>query len=187
MKENYFLIHGSFGSPFVNWLPWLRRELRKRSAEVYTPDFPTGAGFQNYDNWAKLLKVYLDAGLITENTIIFAHSIAPVFISKFLVENQISVKKLVFVAGFNNYISDTDEIGNSISRQMYLEDLQLVDVKKYCNDIVCLYSDNDPYIPYKTQKAFADTVATEQKIIKGGGHLNSEAGYREFPELLKYI
>ena len=66
MKENCFLIHGSFGSPFVNWLPYLHKELRKRSKEVYTPDFPTGVGFQNYENWSKLLKVYLDAGLITE-------------------------------------------------------------------------------------------------------------------------
>lgn len=95
-KENYFIIHGSFGSPFGNWFPWLRKELRRRSKEVYTPDFPTGVGFQNYENWAKLLKVYLDAGLITENTTIFAHSIAPVFVCKFLVENKVKVKKLVF-------------------------------------------------------------------------------------------
>ncbi len=27
-NANYFLIHGSFGNPFVNWLPWLRKELR---------------------------------------------------------------------------------------------------------------------------------------------------------------
>lgn len=83
MKENYFLIHGSFGNPFVNWLPWLRKELEGRNREVYTPDFPTGVGFQNYENWSNLLEAYLDAGLITENTTIFAHSIAPVFISKF--------------------------------------------------------------------------------------------------------
>lgn len=93
--ENYFLIHGSFGNPFVNWLPWLRKELRNKSKEVYTPDFPTGVGVQNYENWAKLFKVYLDAGLITENTIIFAHSIAPIFICKFLSESKVKVKKLV--------------------------------------------------------------------------------------------
>ena len=27
MKNNYLIIHGSFGSPFVNWIPWLRKEL----------------------------------------------------------------------------------------------------------------------------------------------------------------
>lgn len=80
MKNNYMLIHGSFGSPYVNWLPYLRNELIKRDLEVYTPDFPTGISYQNYNNWSKLLKTYFDSNIITENTIIFAHSIAPIFI-----------------------------------------------------------------------------------------------------------
>ena len=27
--NNYLLIHGSFGSPFVNWFPYLRNEIEK--------------------------------------------------------------------------------------------------------------------------------------------------------------
>lgn len=95
---NYFLIHGSFGSPFANWLPWLRKQLRNQSEEVYTPDFPTGVGFQN-----------------------------------------------------------------------------------------CFYTKNDPYVSYEAEKEFADTIATKQIIIENGGHLNSESGYREFPELLEVL
>ena len=109
MKNNYLIIHGSFGSPFVNWIPWLRKELEKDNLEVYTPDFPTGVGYQNYDNWSKLLKTYVDSGILNENTIIYAHSIAPVFICKFLVENRIKVKRLVFVCGFNNYLGINEE------------------------------------------------------------------------------
>lgn len=184
MRPNYFVIHGSFGSPFANWFPWLRRELRKRGKEVYTPDFPTGVGFQNYDNWDKLLKVYLDAGLITEDTTIFAHSIAPVFISKFLIEHQVHVKKLVFVCGFNNYTS-TDNDYDSVNRGMYLDNL--AELKQYCDEVICIYSDNDPHVSFDLEKAFADTIATKQEVIKGGGHLNSESGYREFPKLLDFI
>ena len=183
-NANYFLIHGSFGNPFVNWLPWLRKELRNRSKEVYTPDFPIGVGFQNYENWSNLLKVYLDAGLITENTTIFAHSIAPVFICKFLVQNKVKVKRLVFVCGFNNYFG-IDEDYDDVNRGMYLENL--TDVKNYCDDIICFYTDNDPYVSPEAEKKFADVVATRQIMIDGGGHLNSESGYREFPELLEYI
>lgn len=183
-KENYFLIHGSFGSPFANWLPWLRKQLRNQSREVYTPDFPTGVGYQNYANWSKLLKVYLDAGLITENTTIIAHSIAPVFICKFLIENKVKVKKLIFVCGFNNYLGIDDDYDN-VNRGMYLENL--ANVKQYCNEIICFYTENDPYVDYEAEKEFADTIATKQVIVKNGGHLNSENGYREFPELLEFI
>lgn len=183
MKDNYFLIHGSFSNPFSNWFPWLYEELSRRDAEVYVPDFPTGVGFQNYANWSKLLKVYFDAGLITENTIFFAHSIAPVFVCKFLIENKIRVKKLVFVCGFNNYLG-VDKDYDSVNREMYLDNP--AEVKKYCDEIIAFYSDNDPYVKYKYEKDFADTVATKQVVIKGGGHLNSESGYKEFPELLEY-
>lgn len=101
MKNNYLLVHGSFGSPFSNWIPYLRKEIENKDLEVYTPDFPTGVSYQNYENWSKLLKTYVEANIINENTIIFAHSIAPIFICKFLVENKIKVKRLVFVCGFN--------------------------------------------------------------------------------------
>jgi hypothetical protein len=40
--NNYFIIHGSFGNSFVNWFPYLRKEIEKKELEVYTPDFPTG-------------------------------------------------------------------------------------------------------------------------------------------------
>ncbi len=184
MKNNYLLIHGSFGSPFVNWFPYLRGEIEKKNLEVYTPDFPTGVGYQNYENWSKLLKIYFDANIFNENTIIFAHSIAPVFVCKFLVENKIKVKRLVFVCGFNNYLG-IDKDYDAVSESMYFN--KLSEIKNYCDDIVCFYSDNDPYVKYEAEKEFADTITENQIMISGGGHLNSESGYTEFSELLKYI
>lgn len=184
MKNNYFIIHGSFGSPFVNWVPYLRKKIESRGGEVYTPDFPTGVGYQSYENWSKLLKTYLDAHLISENTTIFAHSIAPIFISKFLVENKIKVKRLVFICGFNNYFG-IDQDYDAVNQSMYFDDLQ--EVKNYCSDIICFYTDNDPYVRYDAEKEFADMITENQVIISGGRHLNSESGYTEFQELLKYI
>ena len=184
MKSNYLLIHGSFGNPFVNWFPYLRKEIENRNLEVYTPDFPTGVGYQNYENWSKLLKTYVETNILNENTIIFAHSIAPIFICKFLIENKIKVKRLVFVCGFNNYLG-IDKDYDAVNESMYFDYLE--NIKKYCQDIICFYSDNDPYVKYEAKKEFADTITENQILIRGGGHLNSESGYTEFPELLKYI
>ena len=184
MKNNYLLTHGSFGSPFSNWIPYLRKEIESKDLEVYTPDFPTGVGYQNYENWSRLLKTYVEANIINENTIIFAHSIAPIFICKFLVENKIKVKRLVFVCGFNNYLG-IDKDYDAVNEGMYFDNL--TDVKNYCDDIVCFYSDNDPYVKYDAEKEFADAITENQIMISGGGHLNSESGYTEFSELLKYL
>ena len=62
-----------------------------------------------------------------------------------------------------------------------------MDVKKYCNDIVCFYSDNDPYVKYEAEKEFADTITNNQIVIKSGGHLNSESGYNEFTDLINFL
>lgn len=182
--NNYLLVHGSFGNPFSNWIPWLRSELEKQNLTVYTPDFPTGIGYQTYKNWSNLLKSYVSSNILSENTIIFAHSIAPVFICKFLIENKIKVKKLVFVCGFNNYFGINEEY-DTVNESMYLDNLSKI--KDYCNDIVCYYTKNDPYVKYETEKEFADTVATKEIVIPEGGHLNSESGYTEFTNLLEEI
>ena len=182
--NNYLLLHGSFGSPFSNWLPWLRSELEKQNLIVYTPDFPTGVGFQTYENWSKLLKCYVSSNILNENTIIFAHSIAPVFICKFLIENNIKVKKLIFVCGFNNYFGINEEY-DTVNKTMYLDNLS--EIKNYCNDIVCFYTKNDPYVKYETEKGFASVVGTKEIVIPDGGHLNSESGYTEFVNLLEEI
>ncbi len=184
MKSNYLLVHGSFGNPFSNWLPYLRKEMESKGLEVYTPDFPTGVGKQNYENWSNLLKTYVEGNIVNENTIIFAHSIAPIFICKFLVENKIKVKRLVFVCGFNNYLG-IDKDYDTVNKSMYFD--SLVDVKNYCSDIVCFYSDNDPYVKYEAEKEFANTITENQVLISGGDHLNSESGYTEFHNLLQYL
>ena len=58
MKENYFIIHGSFSSPYSNWFSWLYDFIESEGKQAYVPDFPIGVGYQNYENWSKLLKVY---------------------------------------------------------------------------------------------------------------------------------
>lgn len=181
---NYLILHGSFGSPFGNWFPYLRSELEKKELIVYTPDMPTGMGYQNYDNWSRVMDGYVSADILNENTIIFAHSIAPVFICKYLVERNIKVKRLVLVCGFNNYLGINEEY-DAVNESMYFNNLS--DVKNCCDDIICFYSDNDPYVAFDIEKEFADLIADKQIVIPNGGHLNSESGYSEFEELLEYI
>jgi predicted alpha/beta hydrolase family esterase len=184
MKDNYFIIHGSFSSPFSNWIPYLRNEIANKELEVYTPDLPSGVGYQNYTNWENMMKEYVKLGLINENTTIFAHSVAPVFVCKFLINNKIKIKRLVSVCGFNNYLGINEEYDN-VNESMYLDNLN--EVKEYSNDIICYYSKNDPYVRYEVEKEFADTISTKQVVIDDGGHLNSESGYTEFEELLNCL
>lgn len=73
---------------------------------------------------------------------------------------------------------------DSVNKSMYFDNLE--DIKQYCEDIICIYSDNDPYVKYEIEKTFADTISTKQFCIHNGGYLNAESNYIEFKELLNY-
>ena len=182
--KNYFIIHGSFSSPYSNWIGWLHDFLVSEDKDVYVPDFPSGVGFQNFENWNKLLKYYYEVGLLNEDTTIIAHSIAPIFICKFLVQNKIKIKKLISVCGFNNYLGINEEYDN-VNESMYFEDLE--EVKKYIKEIICFYSDNDPYVKYEVEKDFADKIATEKILLPNAGHINSESGFDSFEDVINYL
>lgn len=178
--NNYVILHGSFGSKDGNWFPWLKEAIEKRNLNVDVPQMPVGVGNQNFENWSKVM----DELNVNENTIIIAHSIAPIFVCKYLITNKIKVKKLIFVCGFNNYLG-IDPNFDAVNSPMFIDNY--ADIKIYCNDIVCYYSDNDPYVKFKVEKEFADVISDKQIIIKNGGHLNAESGYISFEELLSEI
>lgn len=178
--EKYIILHGSFGSANGNWFPWLKRVLEEKGNEVILPQMPVGVGIQNYDSWAEVM----DEFEIDNETIIIAHSIAPIFVCKYLINKKIKVKKLIFVCGFNNYLG-IDPDFDSVNEPMFIDNYQ--DVKNYCDNIVCYYSDNDPYVKFEAEKKFADGISSKQYIIKNGGHINSETGYDKFVEILESI
>ena len=182
-KTNYIGIHGSFGNPYCNWFEWLYNVITERGQEIIIPQFPIGER-QSYKNWSRILKEYVDIGIIDENTVIIGHSIAPIFICNFLIEYQIRVKRLVFVCGFNNVFNIAPDY-DMVNSDMYTENLSMI--HEYCDDIVCFYSDNDPYVPYEKEKEFADIVSDRREVIIGGGHLNAETGYTKFEDILKYL
>ena len=91
--NNYIVVHGSFGSSNENWFPWIKNELESRNLKVDVPNMPIGVGIQNFESWAEVL----DKLIINANTTIIAHSIAPVFICKYLITKKIRVKNLIII------------------------------------------------------------------------------------------
>lgn len=183
MNNNYFIIHGSYGNPYKNWIPWLKSELSKRKLDVLVPHFPTGS-YQNYENWSKVLNAYLEIGCINENTIFLTHSLGSIFIIKFILEKKLKVKKIITVSGFNNIYFDDDA---NLYTSFYLEDNKIKNIKNYCEDIICIISDNDPYIKLFDSKNFISNCQAQKVLINNGGHFNEQSGYKEFKELLNYI
>ena len=179
--NKYIVIHGSFGSSESNWFPWIKSELEKKKIKIDIPNMPIGIGNQTYDNWKKVL----DNLFVDEDTTIIGHSIAPIFICKYLIENKINVKKCIFVQGFNNGI--VNEEYDIVNSSFFINE-DVSEVKKYCDNIICIYSDNETYVKNKEEiEKFAEKVADKKVLLEGAGHINSESGYTEFKEILEFI
>ncbi len=141
--NNYFLIHGSYGNPYKNWLPYLKSQLGKRKLNCVVPNFPSPYK-QDYESWSKILNSYLEIGYITENTTFITHSLGGIFVAKFLTQNCVKVKKLITVAGFNHIKFEED---NSLYDSFYIKNEELEKLENYCEERICLYSDDDSFVP----------------------------------------
>ncbi len=179
--KNYFLIHGSFGNSKEHYLPWLKTELEKQGETVYAPDFPIGLGNQNYENWSKVLDKFKDK--ISKETVFVGRSLAPIFIVRYLLENNLKIDSLFSVSGFNGIIgnSEYDQVNSSFFMKNYS------DFKNLSKNRVCFISKNDPYVPLELLEEFATNIDAKIVMRENAGHFNTDSGYDKFTELLKLI
>lgn len=187
--KKYYIIHGFMGSNIENWFPWFKEQIDSDEKLCVIPQFPIELETHNYNEWEKLFDVYRkDFHMIDDNSVIIGHSTGSIFALKYVLKNKIKIDKLVLVSGFNNYFApDKDDVHNKINPTYYVEENEVQKIKNYVNEIICIYGDNDPYIPQNILHEFAESIHAKEVVIHNGGHLNALAGYIEFNELLKYV
>ena len=176
----FIIIHGAYGSPDDNWIPWLKLRLEEEGHEVIIPKFPTPKG-QSLDSWMKIL----DTCEIDEKTILIAHSIGCALILRKLETSARKIEAAFLVAGFVGKIADEkfDKLNSSFFETEFDWDM----IKQNANHFFVYASDNDPYVNLEKEKSLAKHLAVEPQIIKGAGHFNTKAGYDTFFKLLEDI
>lgn len=186
--KNIFIIHGFMGSNIENWFPWFKKKTDSENTVCVIPQFPIEIEKQNYNEWKKMLDIYKEYEMINDETILIGHSTGSACAIKYILEQKIKVNKLILISGFNNFFApDPDDLHNKVNPTFYVPDELLGDVKNYVNEIICIYGDNDPYIPQVVLHKLVLKLEAKEIIIPGGGHLNSEAGYDHFEELLDCV
>jgi len=172
------LIHGTYGSPQENWIPWLLAELKQQGLEVSAPSFPTPEG-QSLDTWRSTFE--REVGQVDEATILVAHSLGAGFVLNLLEGAKHQVLGTFLVSGFVGSLglSDFDPLNASFVEKYF-------DWQKIQRDagFVRIYNgSNDPYVPLERGQFIADRLKVPLQVIKNGGHINSAAGYNTFPLL----
>ena len=175
--KNYFIIHGTFGHNKENWFGWLEDTLTSKGFEVYNFNYPTPDG-QSFESWSEVLNNVRDK--ISDESVFICHSIGCVFLAKYCLTNNIKIGKCIFVSGCNNYyfLENFDKINKS----MYTDEIEKF--ISLCNERVCIYSKDDPYIKITALHDFAHSINAREIIYENAGHFNEKAGYTKFEDIL---
>lgn len=173
------IFHGTHGTPNGNWFPWLASQLKTKNWVITVPEFPTPKN-QSLENW---LEIFQETAFTPD--VVVGHSLGSTFCLRLLERDLIEPDKVVLTGCVIDKIDNEeyDRLNDSFINHPF--DWKFI--KKKCNDIEVLHGDNDPYVPLAQAECVSKNLDTPLKIIKNGGHLNSECGYTEFPELLKYF
>ena len=179
---DYVIIHGSYGSPFENWFPWLYERLTADKKQVLVPQLPCGKGVQNYESWRNVLDSY--KCFIDENTTFIGHSLSPAFIVDYIINTNTKVKDLIFAAPFYGLINipEFDEVNSPFFTKHNFER-----ISRLSNRRICFISRNDPYVPNELSVDFSEKIGAERIFVENAGHFNTSAGYDSFDELYNIL
>jgi predicted alpha/beta hydrolase family esterase len=181
-KNRIVIVHGSYGSPEENWFPWLAAQLRKDGHNVVVPKFPTPEG-QNFSNWREVFLT--EVGPIHSDMVLVGHSAGPGFILKMLQDAGEPAKGVFLVSAFVGVLGLKDF--DPINEALFGGEFDWSRIRKNLDFVCVINSDNDPYVPIEKGEEVADNLGVELTVIQNGGHLNSSAGFKEFPQLLHDI
>ena len=179
---NAFIFHGSYGSPSENWIPWLKAELEQRGYIVFAPRFPTPEG-QSLDAWNAVFSKY-EKYLDGESTLV-GHSLGATFALRLLERIGVKVKAAFFVAGFAGLLGNPEF--DEANRTFMEKPFEWEKIRENCRQFCIFHSDNDPYVATENAEEIAKGLGVQVTLVKNAGHFNSEAGYDQFPRLLRKI
>src|SRR3989344_618908 len=180
MKKVY-LVHRWGGNSESDWYLWLRNELEKKGFEVDAFDMPNTDN-PKIEEWVGYLESKIKD--IDEKTYFVGHSIGCQTIMRFL-EKLHKHKKIagcVFVAGWFDLINQTPE-ELEIAHPWTNTKIDFLRVLDHCNNILAIFSDNDPFVHLDEVEKFRKNLEAKVIIKHHEGHFTEEDGVEKIPEI----
>lgn len=182
---NVFIFHGTVGYPEENWFPWLKYQLISQGIQTYVPKLPTPEG-QRLESWLGVYKQYEQ--YVNKNTIFVGHSLGCTFIFRILEKIKFPIKAAILTTPVLDKLGLPEfESFDKLNETFIDHPFDWKKIKQNCPYFSIYRGDDDPYIPINQPKEIGKQLGVELKMINKGGHLNTKAGFTEFPEVLEEI
>lgn len=179
-KSTVLILHGIKGRAGIHWQKWLNDELSKSGYNVIIPNLPN-SDHPDRSQWLSEIKRQTRS-VDLQNLIIVGHSLGVISALDFIENLESPIKALISVGGFS------EDYGAELNSYFVKE--RVIDFNKVHKNLkkaVVIFGDNDPRVPRAALISLTHELGVEPVIIKGGGHLNTEAGFTTFPQLLEII
>ncbi len=179
---NIFIIHGVYGNPGENWIPWLRINLEKLGHNVFSPSFPTPEN-QSLANWHRVFEGYRK--YLKCDSILIGHSIGVAFLLNILENIDFQIRASYLVSGFIELLDNPNF--DNINKTFIDNGFDFNKIKNHSKDFIIFHGDNDSYVSLEKSQNLADNLGSRVNIISGAGHFNVDSGYDHFDLLLQNI
>lgn len=193
--KRVILVHGWEATPKSDFFPWLKKELDKRKIWAYFPNMPN-TNEPEIKAWIGFLKKKIKEEELDKDTILIGHSIGCQAILRFLeiLPKKVKIKRVILVAPWvkkdKKTIKALKEEGEQvfeIARPWIETSIDWKKIRNHCKDFVCIFSDNDPYVPLSNKKLFEEMLNAHTIVLHNKSHFNEGAGIFKFPEILQFI
>ena len=160
-----------------DWIGWMKGELLKKGILCVAPLMP--------ENWAPVYskwKEEFEKIEIGEKDILIGWSSGGAFLTRWLGENNLYVKKLILVAP----AIANDSLEEGVMRKFHEFEINSK-IKERVGEIILIESDNDSEGILEASKEYITKLNLKPIILHAKGHFTGHVMGREFPELLEEV
>lgn len=171
------ILHAIGSHAGAHWEQWLHDQLTSQGHAVLMPNLPD-AEHPSRATWLSTAQ-HVVAGIPTDELVLVGHSLGVVTALDFIKHSPTDVRGLVSVSGFGK------DYGAELNSYFMRErEIDFRTVRQKVGKSFVFYGDNDPYVPQEILADLAAKLDVAPTVMHNGGHLNTDAGYTTFPELL---
>ncbi len=178
------IIHGAYGHPGENWIPWLSTKLQEQGHQVIVPHFPTPEG-QTLNSWIEVVEEHFEALNFGRDMVVVGHSIGGAFALRLAERALVPFRGTFIISGFVGALHRPEF--DTLNESFFESTFDWERIIQFAGQISLFYSTNDPYLSQSKASELAQWLRITPLVVENAGHFNEAAGYRTFPLLLQEI
>ena len=179
-----YIVHCWDGTKDDGWYPWLDKELSDANNTVYRFNMPN-TDSPNIEEWVPFLNKKVDN--LDEKTYFIGHSIGCQTIMRYLqIKDVCKIGGILFVAPWLDLLdyAISDAESYNIAKPWLTEKIDFEKIKKFTNNIYCIFSDDDYFVSLKQKDKFEYLLDANTMVVSGKGHISQDDNVYKLDELL---